>query len=178
MFKRIKSILKKKSTWVWIILLSILLYVLHIAKFPYLPLHLLQAGYVEGVVLDNADRPGCHWDNKLMGEGNSCDRHGSFEIIQNDGNHAGILIYQMDNTISWFIPAGGSIKACYGRMIGFSDDKVRPGDRIKMVGKKTTDWVDEQNGVRYIEDKKTETSYRYSHYSNCDSGFYYIKKMN
>ena len=168
----------KKWYVITAIALGIILYLLHITRFPYDPLQLINAGYVEGVVLDNATLPDCHWDNKLMGEGNSCDRHGRFEIVKDDGTKAGINIYQMDN-VFYNTLYGRPLISCFGKMTGFTNNIISPGDRIKMFGKKYTGWVKEDKyNVKGVVDRNTIGAYKYIDYYNCDSAFFYVKKIN
>lgn len=203
MFRRIKSIRNKRYI-IGVILLSILLYAGHYFRWQYDPIVLLNAGYVEGVVLDNATRPDCDWDNKVYGEGNSCDRHGSFDILKDDGTYATVHIWQMDYTRSYINFYTIYQQPCYGRIIGFPEKErdpslppvdpsnqfsrlqeqlrvkheVHPGDRIRVFGEKSTYWVTpDKNGELGVVDKKTKDAYQYSHYRTCDSSFFFAEKI-
>lgn len=160
-----------------LICIFIVLYLLHLAGPPFDIMDLMNTGYVEGVVLDNVTLPGCHWDNKLMGEGNSCDRHGVYEIVQDNGKHASISVYQLDQTLNYGI-VGMRHRPCYGAMKGFPDNKIHPGDRVRMLGSKITDWVEtDSEGVRGIVDKVTPGAYEFTDYYNCDSPFFFVEKV-
>ncbi len=186
------------------VLLCLLLYAGHYLRWQYDPIILLNAGYVEGVVLDNATRPDCDWDNQVYGEGNSCDRHGDFEILKDDGTYASVSIWQVDYTRSYFNFYTIYQQSCYGRIIGFPEKErdpalppvdpsnqfsrlqeklrvkyeVHPGDRIRIFGKKTNYWVRKhEDGGLGVVDKTHKDAYLYVDYNTCDSSFFFAEKI-